>query len=219
MKGGLDQAVAAAIAAGKCPDGMKADEAALYDLATALYRERKVSDSAYKAAFEQFGERGIMDMIGIIGFYDIMSMTLIAMRAGVPDGKPLPAHAFVKLSDLAAFPIVTYAPESNIGRPIRDIFRSLGLTLQDQVIINDAPTGFQLPRMGIGPALVGHLASGDTGMPSVVIRPISPAIPVPVVLLTRPDRALSQNARQMVELLRHIRHWLPSNGSTGAIPA
>ena len=90
MKGGLDQAVAAAIAAGKCPDGMKADEAALYDLATALYRERKVSDSAYKAAFEQFGERGIMDMIGIIGFYDIMSMTLIAMRAGVPDGKPLP---------------------------------------------------------------------------------------------------------------------------------
>ena len=143
----------------------------------------------------------------------------IQVVCALPAGHALPAHAFVKLSDLAAFPIVTYAPESNIGRPIRDIFRSLGLTLQDQVIINDAPTGFQLPRMGIGPALVGHLASGDTGMPSVVIRPISPAIPVPVVLLTRPDRALSQNARQMVELLRHIRHWLPSNGSTGAIPA
>jgi 4-carboxymuconolactone decarboxylase len=96
MKGGLDPAVAAAIAAGKRPDGMKPDEAALYDFATALYRERKVSDSVYKAAFEQFGERGIMDMIGIIGFYDITSMTLITMQAGVPDGKPLPLARLAK---------------------------------------------------------------------------------------------------------------------------
>ena len=71
---------------------MKDDEAALYDLATALYRDRKVSDPVYKAALEKFGERGIMD---IIGYYDLVSMTLITMQAEPPNDsvKPLPALA------------------------------------------------------------------------------------------------------------------------------
>jgi 4-carboxymuconolactone decarboxylase len=93
LKGGLDPKVADAIAAGQRPEGMKEDEAALYDLASELYRDRKVSDPVYKAALGQFGERGIMDIIGIIGYYDLVSMTLITMQAGMPDDKvkPLPA--------------------------------------------------------------------------------------------------------------------------------
>jgi 4-carboxymuconolactone decarboxylase len=92
IEGGLDPKVAAAIAAGQRPDGMRDDETALYDLATSLYRDRKVTDAVYKAALDKFGERGIMDIIGIIGFYGITSMTLATMQAGVPDGKvpPLP---------------------------------------------------------------------------------------------------------------------------------
>jgi len=92
LKGGLDPKVADAIAAGKRPDAMKDDEAALYDLATALYRDRKVSDPVYKAALEKFGARGIMDIIGIIGYYDLVSMTLITMQAEPPNDsvKPLP---------------------------------------------------------------------------------------------------------------------------------
>ena len=92
LKGGLDPKVADAIAAGKRPDAMKDDEAALYDLATALYRDRKVSDPVYKAALEKFGARGIMDIIGIIGYYDLVSMTLITMQAEAPNDsvKPLP---------------------------------------------------------------------------------------------------------------------------------
>src|ERR1700712_5844621 len=43
LKGGLDPKVAGDIAAGKRPDGMKDDEAALYDLAMALYVDKKVS--------------------------------------------------------------------------------------------------------------------------------------------------------------------------------
>lgn len=122
-----------------------------------------------------------------------------------------PAHALarrspVSLADLACFPVATYAHDSNIGRPIRQAFLSLGLDLRDEVIINDAPTGFHLARMDVGAALVGHLASEGAEMPGVVIRPIAPSIPVPVVLLTRQDRPLSQNARQMTALLRRIRH-------------
>jgi 4-carboxymuconolactone decarboxylase len=72
---------------------MREDEAALYDLATALYRDKKVTDAVYKAAVDKFGERGVMDIIGIIGYYGLVSMTLITMQAGAPDNSvtPLPA--------------------------------------------------------------------------------------------------------------------------------
>jgi 4-carboxymuconolactone decarboxylase len=92
MKAGLDPKILDAIAKGTRPDGMKDDEAALYDLGTALYRDKKVDDAVYKAALEKFGERGILDIVGIMGYYDLVSMTLITMQAsaannGVP---PLP---------------------------------------------------------------------------------------------------------------------------------
>jgi 4-carboxymuconolactone decarboxylase len=92
LKAGLDPKVAGDIAAGKRPENMKEDEAALYDFATALYRDKKVSDPIYKAAVEKFGERGVMDIIGIIGYYDLVSMTLITMQARPPNDSvpPLP---------------------------------------------------------------------------------------------------------------------------------
>ena len=96
LKGGLDPKVAGDIAAGKRPDNMKDDEAALYDLAIALYRDKKVSDPVYKAALDKFGERGIMDIIGIIGYYDLVSMTLITMEAEAPNDNVLPLPASTK---------------------------------------------------------------------------------------------------------------------------
>jgi 4-carboxymuconolactone decarboxylase len=93
LKGGLDPKILSDIAAGKRPENMKDDEAALYDLVMALYRDKQVSDAVYGAAREKFGERGIMDIIGIIGYYDLVSMTLITMQAGAPNDSvpPLPA--------------------------------------------------------------------------------------------------------------------------------
>jgi len=93
LKAGLDPQVANDVAHGIRPEKMKDDEAALYDLAMSLYRDKKVSDGVYKAALDKFGERGIMDVIGIIGFYDLTSMTLITMQGEAPNGSvpPLPA--------------------------------------------------------------------------------------------------------------------------------
>ncbi len=92
LKAGLDPKILGDLSAGRRPDNMRDDEAALYDLATALYRDKKVTDAVYKAAVDQFGERGVMDIIGIIGYYDLVSMTLITMQAGAPNDSvaPLP---------------------------------------------------------------------------------------------------------------------------------
>ena len=92
LKAGLDPKILGDLSAGRRPDNMRDDEAALYDLAPALYRDKKVTDPVYKAAVDRFGERGVMDIIGIIGYYDLVSMTLITMQAGAPNDSvpPLP---------------------------------------------------------------------------------------------------------------------------------
>src|SRR5499427_1672920 len=80
IKGGLDRQILVDLGARTRPQGMKEDETALYDFCTELYRDKDVSDAAFKAALAKFGERGIMDLIGIIGYYDIASMALIVQK-------------------------------------------------------------------------------------------------------------------------------------------
>jgi 4-carboxymuconolactone decarboxylase len=81
LKAGLDAKIVDALAAGKRPDGMKEDEAALYDFAIALYRDKDVGDAVYARAMAQLGEHGIMDAIAVMGYYDLVSKTLTAIRA------------------------------------------------------------------------------------------------------------------------------------------
>ncbi len=89
VKGGLDKQILVDLGAGTKPKGMKDDEAALYDFCTEMYRDKNVSDATYKAAATHFGERGIMDLIGIIGYYDLVSMALIVQQAsGKPGDEP-----------------------------------------------------------------------------------------------------------------------------------
>jgi len=85
VKGGLERQILVDLGAGTRPKGMKDDETALYDFCTELYRDKNVSDATFKAALDTFGERGVMDVIGIIGYYDIASMALIVQKA---TGKP-----------------------------------------------------------------------------------------------------------------------------------
>ena len=80
IKGGLDRQILVDLGAGRRPQGMKEDETALYDFCTEMYRDKNVNDATFKAALAKFGERGIMDLIGIIGYYDIASMALIVQK-------------------------------------------------------------------------------------------------------------------------------------------
>jgi 4-carboxymuconolactone decarboxylase len=81
IKGGLDRQILVDLGAGRRPQNMRDDETALYDFVTEMYRDKNVSDAAFKATVDAFGERGVMDLIGIIGYYDIASMALIAQKA------------------------------------------------------------------------------------------------------------------------------------------
>ena len=85
LKGGLNPDIAVAVAEGRRPHQMAEDEEAVYDFCTELHGNHSVSDATYARALSQFGERGIIDMIGLSGYYTMISMVLNAEhRAHAP---------------------------------------------------------------------------------------------------------------------------------------
>jgi 4-carboxymuconolactone decarboxylase len=96
IKGGLDPKVAADLAEGKRPKGMQDDEKIVYDFCTELRRERKVSDATFNAVKEKFGEQGVVDLIGVSGYYDVVSMTLNVAKVELPPGESLPLKVLKK---------------------------------------------------------------------------------------------------------------------------
>lgn len=90
MKAGLDAKVADELALGKRPSAMKDDEAAVYEFCTQLHRTKQVDDATFKRALALFGEQGVVDLIGVSGYYTAVSMTLNVAQVPIPDGAPLP---------------------------------------------------------------------------------------------------------------------------------
>jgi len=90
LQAGLEPAVAADLAQGRRPRGMSPDEAAVYDFSTELRRDRKVSDATFAAAQSLLGDQGVIDLIAVNGYYDLVSMTLNVAEVATPDDGPLP---------------------------------------------------------------------------------------------------------------------------------
>lgn len=87
LKAGLSPAIVDAIATGKRPPSMQADEEALYNFAHDLLETRQVSDASFKAAVAKFGERGAVDLTGVMGYYCFVSMMLDIDRYPLPEGE------------------------------------------------------------------------------------------------------------------------------------
>jgi 4-carboxymuconolactone decarboxylase len=90
LKAGLDPAVLKAIGEGKKPDNMKEDEEIVWEFTTQLRRDHAVDDAIYGRALEKFGEKGIVDLIAVNGYYDVVSMTLNVARVAPPNGEVMP---------------------------------------------------------------------------------------------------------------------------------
>jgi 4-carboxymuconolactone decarboxylase len=85
-QGGLAADIIRAVADGRRPDAMAGDEDALYRLCTELHQNQSVSDSTYERAIGLFGEQGVIDIVGISGYYTMLAMVLNTARTPVPAG-------------------------------------------------------------------------------------------------------------------------------------
>lgn len=90
LEAGLDPAIADAIARNERPAEMDQDAAAVWRFCTELLTNRAVSDATFLATRDRFGETGIVDLIGALGYYSLVSMCLNVDRYPLPDGMTPP---------------------------------------------------------------------------------------------------------------------------------
>jgi 4-carboxymuconolactone decarboxylase len=86
IKGGLKPAIVDAVAAGKRPSQMAKDEDAVYTLWDEVQRTQAASDAAYARAVAEVGEQGVIDVLGITGYYTMLAMVMNTARTPLPDG-------------------------------------------------------------------------------------------------------------------------------------
>src|SRR5262245_55686586 len=87
IKEGLSEAFITAMAAGQRPPNMAADEAIVHDFVTELLATKKVGDATYQAFVGRFGERAVVDTVGLMGAYHTTSMLFAVERYPLPPGE------------------------------------------------------------------------------------------------------------------------------------
>jgi 4-carboxymuconolactone decarboxylase len=94
LKAGVKPETIAAVAQGRRPTGMSADHEIVYDFLTELRQNKSVCDTTYSRAINRFGEQGVIDMVGITGYYSMLGMIMNVARTPLPPGKTPPLSLF-----------------------------------------------------------------------------------------------------------------------------
>jgi 4-carboxymuconolactone decarboxylase len=94
LEAGLAASICDAIADDRRPAGMSADETMIYEFSVELVETKQVGDANYETVRARFGEQGVMDLVGTLGFYGLISMVLNTARVPLPEGEtPLAPRA------------------------------------------------------------------------------------------------------------------------------
>jgi 4-carboxymuconolactone decarboxylase len=94
VKGGLKENIVKAVAEGRRPEGMAEDEEVVFALFDEIQKNQSVSDATYAQALGKIGEQGIIDVMGITGYYTLLAMVMNTAQT------PLPAGAKPQLAPL-----------------------------------------------------------------------------------------------------------------------
>ncbi|MBI0537189.1 carboxymuconolactone decarboxylase family protein [Roseomonas sp. KE2513] len=85
LKAGMDPEVVAAIAARREPVLRDERESTVYDVARTLLGTRRLPDALYQRGVAVLGERGLVELVGIMGYYSMVALTLNAFELGLPE--------------------------------------------------------------------------------------------------------------------------------------
>jgi len=94
LKAGVKQEIIDAVRAGRRPAGMDADQEIAYDFLMELHHNHSVSDETYARALSKFGEQGVIDLVGVTGYYTMLAMIMNVARTPLPPGEQPPLAPF-----------------------------------------------------------------------------------------------------------------------------
>ncbi len=87
---GLSPVAVEAIRKGEAPTGLKDDEQLVYAFAHEMWRDRRVSDATFQATKAKLGEKTVIELVGVLGYYTLISMTIVTFDVPLPEGTPEP---------------------------------------------------------------------------------------------------------------------------------
>ena len=87
-RAGLPDDVIAAIAARRTPALAEGVEQAVYDVAAELVADGVVADATFARADAAVGRQGLVELVGLVGYYTMVAMTLNAFEVPVPADAP-----------------------------------------------------------------------------------------------------------------------------------
>ena len=90
LDAGVTQSIIEAIEANEEPETTQEDERALYAAVRELLETHHMSEQVYANALTQLGERGVVDLVGLVGYYIFVALTLNGFEVPVPDGAEAP---------------------------------------------------------------------------------------------------------------------------------
>jgi 4-carboxymuconolactone decarboxylase len=90
LRAGVKPATIEALRNGREPKSAPKDERAIYAFIKELYKTGRVSDRAYKAVQAIIGDTGTVELVGLLGYYAMVAMTLNTFRMPVAEGTTLP---------------------------------------------------------------------------------------------------------------------------------
>lgn len=90
LKAGIAPAVLESIRTAQTPAFEKSDEQAVYDIARELLDTRNVSEATYRRAVSEFGQKAVVELVGVLGYYALVAMTIKTFEVAVPEGMPEP---------------------------------------------------------------------------------------------------------------------------------
>jgi 4-carboxymuconolactone decarboxylase len=80
----------ALLKAGKTPAPLTDDEQLVYELATEIVTSGRLSEASYSRGVDAFGAEMMVELVGICGYYTLISFTLNVFDVPVPDGEDVP---------------------------------------------------------------------------------------------------------------------------------
>ena len=83
---GLSEKVIVALGEDKTPTFHSPDEELVYSFTRELNLTKAVSDNLYARTIAELGPDATVDLVGILGYYSLISMTIKAFKVSPPDG-------------------------------------------------------------------------------------------------------------------------------------
>ena len=93
IRAGVSREAVGALARSETPSFERDDERVVYEFARELVENRRVGEERYARAVELLGEPGTVELVGTLGYYTLVCMTLNAFEVPLGEGMEPPFAA------------------------------------------------------------------------------------------------------------------------------